>query len=74
MTILEQTQARLDKYIAAEDAILTNQEYSIAGRSLKRADLKAVKDMITTLENKVTRLTNNGNLSRKSQRVLPRDL
>lgn len=36
---LSQAEARLQQYLAAEEAVLTGQSYTIAGRSLTRADL-----------------------------------
>lgn len=36
---LEQAQAQLDAYLAAETAVLSGQSYEIAGRRLTRANL-----------------------------------
>lgn len=36
-------QARLDAYLAAEEAVLLNQSYEIAGRRLTRADLASIQ-------------------------------
>ena len=38
-----QAQQQLDAYLAAETAVLTGQEYTIAGRKLVRADLAAIQ-------------------------------
>jgi len=40
---LSQAQAQLEAYLAAEQAVLTNQSYEIAGRKLTRADLAAIQ-------------------------------
>jgi hypothetical protein len=40
---LEQAQAKLAEYIAAETAVLSNQEYTIDNRRLKRADLEMIQ-------------------------------
>ena len=40
---LSQAQAQLEAYLAAEQAVLTNQSYEIAGRKLTRADLSAIQ-------------------------------
>lgn len=51
---LARLQARLDLYYAAEEAILRNQAYRMPdGRELTRTSLKAVQDMIKTLEARV---------------------
>lgn len=42
-------QAKLDKYSAAEDAILNNQSYSMDGVSLTRANLAEVRTAIGQL-------------------------
>lgn len=38
---------RLNKYLDAEEKVLNGQSYSIAGRSLTRANLKEISDGIT---------------------------
>ena len=64
---LAQAQARLDAYLAAELAVLGGQEYEIAGRRLKRADLKEIRAGIDVWERRVK------DLSRSSRRaIVPR--
>jgi hypothetical protein len=64
---LAQAQARLDAYLAAELAVLGGQEYEIAGRRLKRANLKEIRDGIQIWEERVK------DLSRSSRRaIVPR--
>ena len=53
---LAQAQEQLDKYIAAESAILTGQSYEIAGRKLTRADLAAVQVGIKSWDQRVREL------------------
>ena len=48
---------RLQMYYAAEEAILSSQEYSINGRSLKRADLGTVQRVIKELEKQLDDLS-----------------
>lgn len=48
---------RLTLYYKAEKAILNGQSYEIGGLKLTRADLGKVQDMISELENKVSRLS-----------------
>ncbi|MDF2891235.1 MAG: hypothetical protein K0R80_1602 [Clostridia bacterium] len=75
---LESAKRRLDLYLAAEEAVLTGQEYSIGSRRLRRADLKEIKDNIVQLENKCIELQkqidSNGKGPRKAFRIIPRDL
>lgn len=53
---LEEARARLALWEDALDAISRNQEYSLEGRSLKRADLGQVRATIDWLEARVDRL------------------
>jgi hypothetical protein len=75
---LDSTKRRLDLYYAAENAVLSGQEYSIGSRRLKRADLNEIRSTISQLENKCdelqTQIDNNGKGSRKAFRVTLRDL
>ena len=59
---LAQAEAQLSSYLAAETAALSGQSYSIAGRSLTRANLKDIRDGITYWNSKVNELsrTNRG--------------
>lgn len=59
----ENLQKRLENYYAAEEAILTSQEYSINGRSLKRADLGAVQNTIKELEKQLEALSGRRRIS-----------
>ena len=49
MTIKEVQRERLKKYLAAEEAILLNQSYTIGNRVFTRADLDVVRKMISDL-------------------------
>jgi len=75
-TRLTMTKERLNQYYDAEKAILAGQEYRIGTRSLKRADLTAVQDMIKELEKTVDELEKKEvtGASRKSYRIVIRDL
>jgi len=48
--------------MAAEDAVLTGQSYSISGRQLTRADLSEIRKGIAAWEQRVIRLTNQGGI------------
>lgn len=72
----ERLQLRLDQYLAAEQAILEGaQSYTIGSRSLSRADLGTIEEMIETLETKLDSL--DGELSGRgryaSVAAIPRD-
>ena len=54
---LTQAQAQLDAYLAAETAILNGQEYVIANRRMRRADLAAIQDGIKLWNERVQALT-----------------
>lgn len=57
---LSQAQARLDLYLAAEAAVLAGQEYEIAGRRLKRADLKEIRAGVEAWNTRVQSLARGG--------------
>lgn len=57
---LETAQARLDIWLAAEEAVaVRGQSYAIAGRSLNRADLSDIRKSIDYWQGKVTQLSAN---------------
>jgi hypothetical protein len=53
---LDQAQARLDAYIAAEIAVLKGQRYTIDGRELWRANLGEIRAGIKEARDEVHRL------------------
>jgi hypothetical protein len=54
---LEQAQAQLNAYLAAEKAVLSGQRYEIAGRMLQRANLAEIQAGIDTWDARVKRLS-----------------
>lgn len=62
---------RLVEYYKAEKAVTTGQEYSIGNRSLKRADLSEINDMIIKLNSQLSAARRGGKI--RMQRVVPRD-
>lgn len=70
---LERLKKTLKLYYDCEEAILLNQEYSIGSRSMKRADLGAVREAIKDIENEISAIENRGNSKRKVARIIPRD-
>jgi len=57
---LEQAEEKLTAYLTALDRVLTNQSYSIAGRSYTRADIEAIEDGIQIWDRQVKRLSRGG--------------
>ncbi len=57
---LAQAESKLAEYLAAETAVLTNQSYTIEGRSLTRADLAQIQQGIDIWNRRVKRLTRGG--------------
>ena len=53
---LAQAEAQLAAYLAAEAAVLAGQSYSIAGRSLTRANLDAIQQGIKIWDDRVQKL------------------
>lgn len=54
---LEQAQAQLDLYMAAEVKVLAGQKYEIAGRTLQRANLAEIQAGISTWNDRVRQLS-----------------
>lgn len=74
---LERAKQRLDLYYRAEEAVLGGaQSYTIGSRTLTRADLDAIRKVISSLEADVAELESAlaGKGFRKCVRVLPRDI
>ena len=68
---LEQAESRLTAYMAAETAVLGGQEYSIAGRRLRRADLVEIRAGIREWDAKVKELSNSAAGRARSRTVTP---
>jgi len=54
---LAQAQAKLDAWMAADDAVAGGQSYSIGGRSLTRANAAEIRNNIEYWERRVVRLS-----------------
>ena len=64
---------RIALYETAEEAILGGaQSYSIGNRTLTRADLVGIANILETLKKKQMKLLNSGSI--RIQRVVPRDI
>jgi hypothetical protein len=70
--MITKKETRLAAYYAAETAILGGaQSYSIGNRSLTRADLKNIQEMIRRLESEIIKLGRGNRIT--AHRVVPRD-
>lgn len=65
---------RLHIYYEAEEAILSSQSYSLGSKSLTRADLAKVQDMIKSLEGEIELLESSSMGKRLVKRIIPVDL
>lgn len=77
MTKQREYEARLELYLEAERAILEGaQSYSIGSRSLSRAELSEVRQMISYLEKRVAeeKARERGGGKNKTLGVIPRDV
>jgi hypothetical protein len=54
---LAQAEAQLALYLTAEEKVLSGQEYEIAGRKLKRADIDVIQQGIKTWDERVKQLS-----------------
>ena len=67
---LEQAEARLQKYLDAEEKILLGQDVVIDGRRLGRADLEAVQKGVEIWNGRVNSLSGMGRI--RVREVIPR--
>lgn len=67
-------QNRLELYYQAEEKVLAGQSFTIGSRSLTRANLKDIQDMIADLESKISAIDANGTGKRMVARIIPRDV
>ena len=65
-------QAQLDKYLAAETAVLANQSYEIAGRKLTRADLAQIQAGIEVWNRRVLDLASRSSGRGRAINMVPR--
>ncbi|MFC4102921.1 DUF6148 family protein [Paenibacillus xanthanilyticus] len=73
---LEEAQAALGQWKQALMAVSTGQSYTIGGRSLTRASIKDIKDMIDYFANEITKLeaAAQGRSARRTRQFVPRDV
>lgn len=65
-----QAQEQLDRYLAAEIAVLSGQRYMIAGRELWRANLAEIQNGIAIWNNRVITLSNQAQGRSRSRTVV----
>lgn len=70
---LKQARERLDMWLAAEAAVATGQEYRIGTRSLKRVDLKEIRNQILFWKRQLDQLESGRTGGGRVLRVVPRD-
>lgn len=68
---LAQAEAQLAAYLAAETAVLSGQEYEIAGRRLKRANLSEITKGIEIWNERVRSLTNSAQGRGRARTISP---
>ena len=68
---LETAKMMWSDWVQAERAVMTGQEYRIGSRSLRRADLNAIRASIKYWRGEIDRLE--GNSRMRVQQVIPRD-
>ena len=69
----QRLQNRLELYYQAEEKVLAGQSFTIGSRSMTRADLGKIQDMISELEGKISAIDANGTGKRRVARIIPRD-
>ena len=64
---------RLQLYYEAEEKVLNSQSYTLGSKTLTRADLTSIQNMIKKLEGEIASLEQYGTTKRRSVRIVPVD-
>lgn len=72
-TVLEIKKNRLKLYYEAEEKVLNSQSYTLGSKTLTRADLTSIQNMIKKLEGEIASLEQYGTTKRRSVRIVPVD-
>lgn len=72
-TVLEIKKNRLKLYYEAEEKVLNSQSYTLGSKTLTRADLTSIQNMIKKLEGEIASLEQYGTMKRRSVRIVPID-
>ena len=71
--VLEIKKNRLNLYYEAEEKGLNSQSYTLGSKTLTRADLTSIQNMIKKLEGEIASLEQYGTMKRRSVRIVPVD-
>ncbi len=71
--VLEIKKNRLNLYYEAEEKVLNSQSYTLGSKTLTRADLTSIQNMIKKLEGEIASLEQYGTMKRRSVRIVPVD-
>ena len=71
--VLEIKKKRLKLYYEAEEKVLNSQSYTLGSKTLTRADLTSIQNMIKKLEGEIASLEQYGTRKRRSVRIVPVD-
>ena len=71
--VLEIKKIRLNLYYEAEEKVLNSQSYTLGSKTLTRADLTSIQNMIKKLEGEIASLEQYGTMKRRSVRIVPVD-
>lgn len=71
--VLEMKKSRLERYYEAEEKVLNSQSYTLGSKTLTRADLSSIQNMIKKLESEIESLEKYGTLKRRTVRIVPVD-
>lgn len=69
----EQARERLDMWLKAEEGVSTSQEYRIGTRTLRRADLKEIREQILFWKRQLDQLEGGRGGGARVMRLVPRD-
>lgn len=72
-SVLEMKKRRLELYYEAEEKVLNSQSYTLGSKTLTRADLASIQNMIKKLEGEISLLEKYGTTKRRSVRIVPVD-
>ena len=72
-TVLEIKKNRLKLYYEAEEKVLNSQSYTLGSKTLTRADLTSIQNMIKKFEGEIASLEQYGTMKRRSVRIVPVD-
>ncbi len=72
-SVLEIKKKRLELYYEAEEKVLNSQSYTLGSKTLTRADLTSIQNMIKKLEGEIASLEQYGTMKRRSVRIVPVD-